>query len=365
MDKLKKISLPIILGLVSLFPFTITAAEVYQDLQETFRAQVVEVVEQHVEEIPGLGISTEVQTLKIEVLNGTLRGQIFEIRNDRVALKSGDKFFLNYLETIEGAELFIVQEPDRTGILYLLTGIFVLAVLIFGGKQGLRSLLSLLGSFLIIFYLLLPQLLKGVSPVIAGLGLSSLILVLAILLTHGVNKKSLSALAGTIITISLAYLFADWAVSAASLTGFSEDTSTYLNLNTGGTLNFAGLLLSAIIIGVLGILDDIAITQASIVAELKETSPTLSRKEIYFKAMKIGREHVSALVNTLALAYTGAAMPLLLFFYGAEAPLSEILSREIFVSEIIRVIVGSVAVILAVPITTFIASVVMVKKLPN
>lgn len=362
MSSLKKLFVSLILAVVCLVPSATSAAEVYQDLQETFKARVLEVVEQHIEDLPGLGISAEVQTLKVEILDGTLQGQILEVRNDRIMLERGDKFFLNYLKTIEGAELFLVQEPDRTGILYLLVGIFVLTVLVFGGKQGLRSLLSLLGSFLIIFYLLLPQLLKGVSPVIAGLGLSSLILVLAILLTHGVNKKSLSALAGTIITITLAYLFADFAVSASNLTGFSEDTSTYLNLSTGGTLNFTGLLLSAIIIGVLGILDDIAITQASIVAELNETNPTLSRKEVYFKAMRVGHEHVSALVNTLALAYTGAALPLLLYFYGAEAPLSEILSREVFVSEIIRVIVGSVAVILAVPITTLIASVVMIKK---
>jgi uncharacterized membrane protein len=347
--------------LAAFLPQTSKAAELYNDLQETFRAEVLEIVDYKLETIPGFDVSHEVQTIRVKILSGSLAGEERIISNDRIMLSVGDKFFLDYLITIGDQELFLIQEPDRTPVLIFLVLLFVAVVIIFGGFQGVRSLISLAGSFFIIFYLLLPNLLGGMSPLIAGLGFSSLILVVAIFLTHGINPRSLSALSGTLITISLAFFLAEWAVRITKLTGFTEDASIYLNLNSGGTLNLAGLLLSGIIIGILGILDDIAITQASVVEELRESAPHLSRKEIYFKAMRVGREHVSALINTLALAYTGAALPLLLFFYSTEAPLSQIISREIFVSEIIRVIVGSIAVILAVPITTFLASVIMIR----
>lgn len=342
------------------FPINTSGQKLHQDLQGTWHAKVVRILSDEQKKLPGLNIDTRVQKIEAEILEGSQKGKIVILENDFIPLDEGDKFFLNYLITINGDEMYSVQEPDRRGALFFFIALFVLVVLIFGGLQGLRSLLALAGSFLILFYFLFPRLLAGVSPVLISTIFALGVLIFAIYLTHGLNKKSTAALLGTSITILLTILLADFAVKATKLSGFIEDASIYLNLNTGGSLDFRGLLLGAIIIGVLGILDDIAITQAAAVKELYHTAPHLTRKEIYRKTLNVGREHVGALVNTLALAYAGAALPLLLLFYNSESSLLTI-NREIFAAEIIRTIVGSTAIILAVPITTAIAVVLLVK----
>jgi uncharacterized membrane protein len=346
---------------VFLFSNIVHAQEIHQDLQGTWPAKVVQILSDEQKHLPGLDIDTRVQKIEAEILEGPQKGKVVTLENDFIPLNEGDKFFLNYLITINGDEMYGVQEPDRIGALFFFIALFVLVVLIFGGLQGLRSLLALASSFLILFYFLFPRLLAGASPVLVSTIFALAVLVFAIYLTHGFNKKSTAALLGTLVTILLTLLLADFAVKATKLSGFIEEASIYLNLNTGGSLDFRGLLLGAIIIGVLGILDDIAITQAAAVKELHHTAPHLTRKEIYRKALNVGKEHVGALVNTLALAYAGAALPLLLLFYNSESSLLTI-NREIFAAEIIRTIVGSTAIILAVPITTAIATVLLIKE---
>jgi uncharacterized membrane protein len=150
-------------------------------------------------------------------------------------------------------------------------------------------------------------------------------------------------------------LLATWAVYITKLSGFSEEASVYLNFNTGGNLNFSGLLLGAIIIGVLGVLDDIAVTQSAVVTELFDSNKNISRHEVYRRAMRVGKEHVGALVNTLVLAYTGTALPLLLLFSIYEYKFTTVINMEIFATEIIRTIIGSIGLVLTVPIVTLLA----------
>jgi len=157
------------------------------------------------------------------------------------------------------------------------------------------------------------------------------------------------------IAVFLTGLFAVVAVKMTSLSGFSADESMYLNLNTKGTLDFTGLLLGAIIVGVLGVLDDIAVTQAAVVSELYDSNPQMSKGEAYARALRIGREHVGALVNTLVLAYTGASLPILLYFQVSKMSFSSAVNLEIFATEIVRAIVGSIGLILTVPIVTLLA----------
>jgi uncharacterized membrane protein len=157
------------------------------------------------------------------------------------------------------------------------------------------------------------------------------------------------------ISVFLTILLAMFAVASTSLSGFSDDASLYLNFNTGGTLNFAGLLLGAIIVGVLGVLDDIAITQAAVVTELFNSNKNMTRLEVYKRAIRVGREHVGALVNTLVLAYTGAALPMMLLVNLYQYDFFTIINLEVFATEIVRTIVGSIGLVLTVPIVTFMA----------
>jgi uncharacterized membrane protein len=207
---------------------------------------------------------------------------------------------------------------------------------------------------------MLPTILRGISPLFAGVGFSVLILGFAMYLTHGFKRKTHAAFLGTILTILIVAAISFWAVSSAKISGFASDDAIYLNLDTRGALNIAQLLIAAIIIGALGILDDIAITQASVVETLKNNMPKISRREAYREALKVGKEHVGALINTLALAYVGASLPLLLLFYGGDQNTLFILNREIFATEIVRTVAGSIGLILAVPITTMLAALLLI-----
>ena len=210
-------------------------------------------------------------------------------------------------------------------------------------------------SFVAILFILIPGILNGWNPLLASFLVAGGILFAAIFFTHGFNRESSVAFSGTMIAVVLSGLFAIFAVHITKLSGFAAEESVYLNFNTGGTLNFTALLLGAFIIGFLGVLDDIAITQAAVVTELYDTNPEISRIEVYKRAMRIGREHVGALVNTLVLAYTGASLPLILYFKLSPTGFGTTVNLEIFATEIVRIIVGSIGLILTVPIVTLLA----------
>ncbi len=342
------------------FAFSAQAQVLHQDLQGVWQAEVIEALPTETFLVPGTDVKSEVQTLTVRLLDGERRGDFVTFENDYILLEEGDKFYLNYLVTFEGDEYYSVREVDRRNGMFVLFGIFVATVLLFGGFQGLRSLLSLAGSLLVITYILVPQLVAGISPVPLSIIVAGLVLFLAIFFTHGFNIRSGIAYAGTIIAVILTGLFAYFSIYITDLTGFSSDESVYLNLSTGGELDFVGLFLASVIIGALGVLDDIAVTQVAVVRELFGVG-NLTKKEIYQKAMRVGREHVGALVNTLVLAYTGATLPLLLLFSLSESGALAIINREIFASEIVRGLVGSTGLVLTVPITTFLAVIILNK----
>ncbi len=332
------------------------AQELIQDKVEILKARVTEVVSQEKKEVPGTDVQSVYQTIKGEILEGNRKGEIVTIENDFLVLKKGDRFFLRLTtDGMSEKETYFVRDIDRGGVMLGFIALFVAVVVVFSGKQGVRSLLSLAGSFFVILYVLVPTLLKGYPPVPTSIAIAAVILFLAIFLTHGFNRESTVAFMGTVSAVILTGILAYLGVTLAHLTGFASEEAVYLNFNTRGTLDFAGLLLGGIMIGVLGVLDDIAITQSAVVSELYNSASHLSRKEIYKKAIRVGKEHVGALVNTLALAYTGASLPLLLLFSTSDSSMSSIINQEIFATEIIRTVVGSIGLILTVPITTLLA----------
>lgn len=332
------------------------AQELHQDIQGVWRAEVVDVRDERTETVPGTDVAHTIQTLEVRLLEGERTGELVTFENDYILLEAGDRFYLNYLLTIDGAEIYSVREVDRRVPMLFFVGLFAAVILLFGGKQGFRSLLSLAGSLLVIVYILTPSLVRGYPPVATSIVVAGVVLFFAIFFTHGFNRGSAIAFGGTVITVVITGMLATVAVEMTGLTGFASDESVYLNLATGGQLDFVGLLLGAIIIGALGVLDDIAVTQVAVVRELYATDSTLSKWEVYRKAIRVGKEHVGALVNTLVLAYTGAALPLLLLFGESEASIGTIANREIFATEIIRTIVGSIGLVLTVPVTTFLAA---------
>ncbi len=347
--------LAIFLVVIFSLPMFASAQEMHNSFQGTFHGEVLKVLSEEVREILGTDTDHLYQNIQARVLDGPKKGEIIIIENDYLQLDEGDKFYFNHNIFIDGTELFGIVNIDRKGSLLILVLFFVFVVVVFGGWQGARSLLAIAGSLLAIFYVLLPGLLNGWDPLAISVLVASGILFFAIFLTHGFNKESAVAYTGTMIAVIITGIFAVVAVNFSDLSGFASEASVSLNFNTRGSLDLTALLIGAIIIGVLGVLDDIAITQASVVTELYDSNKSISRREVYSRAMRVGRAHTSSLVNTLVLAYTGAALPILLLSYISPSGILASINSEIFATEIVRAIVGSVGLILTVPIVTILA----------
>ncbi len=352
-----------IFALAIFFPFHVRAATLAQDQVTIVKATVLEVLSQTTESFPGAQIQTPTQSLQVEEIEGADKGKVVTFNNDYVMLKKGDTFYLSYTVDMDHTPYYTVFEPDRTPVLLFFAILFLVLVIIFGGLQGLRGLLSLAGSLLVITFVLLPAIIHGFSPLLVSIGVSSLIIILGSYITHGFNKTTSSAVIGMIITVIVTGVMAYFAVHNGQLTGISGDESIYLTFNIKGGIDLVGLLMGGIMIGLLGILYDVSIGQSIAVEELHKIASHIGRWEIYKRAIRIGREHIGALVNTLAIAYVGASLPLLLLFYsGGDVNLSLIVNREVFATEIIRILIGSIGLVLAVPITTLLSVLILMPK---
>jgi len=331
----------------------------------TMKAQVVNIVSQRMENVPDTNLKENYQVIQAEVLDGDKAGNIVTVDNDYYSLTKGEIFYMTYTPAglAGGTDSYSVDEPYRLPQVMVLVGLFVLVLFIFGGWQGVRGLASLIGSFALIIFVLLPGILRGYSPILVTLGISSLIIVIGSYITHGFNKTTTSAVLGMIATVAITGALAAWAVHFTYLTGFSTEEAVSLNLGTSGSINMLGLLLGGIMIGLLGVLYDVAISQAIAVEELKTASPDMPKRKLFERAIRIGREHIGALVNTLAIAYVGVALPLLLLFYILQTGnIAYMVNKEIFSAEIVRIMIGSIGLILAVPITTLVSVWILTRK---
>lgn len=338
---------------ISVLP--VQGAELIRDTEEVLDARVVSVVQ----------VSEHHQDIIIDIENkdGSLGGRV-SLVNDYVPLRPGDDIFVRkIIRADDGKESYSVADINRTGSYVLFGGLFIFLTILFGGKQGLRGVFSLLCSLLLIVFVLLPLVLAGYSALWVSIAVASIIIVFGSYVTHGCNRTTSSAVVGMILVVLLTGVLASIAVAVSRLSGLDSEDAIYLSFNTGKIIDFQGLLLGGFIIGLLGVLYDGAIGQAVSVEELWRVAPHLSRKEVFLRALRIGREHIGALVNTLAIAYVGVSLPTMLLFYGtAELPLLAILNREQFAVEIIRTFIGSIGLVLAVPVTTLV-SIYMLKHL--
>lgn len=335
-------------------------AQEFQDAEisshETLEAVVQSVVTEE-------GMDEEMQRTRIllQVTKGSLKGQEIEIvQNDfiltnRREFVPGDEVMISRETYAAGEEQFFIIDYVRSDSLFWLALIFFILVIAIGRWRGAASLLGMGISFLVIFYFLLPQILQGRNPVLIALLSSALIAPCTFYFSHGFNRKTTVAILGTLVTFVVIGFLADFFVDAANLSGFADEEASFLQAARGGVLNMKGILLAGMIIGILGILDDITISQAAIVQELKAAKEKISFRELYFRAMRIGRDHIASLVNTLILVYTGAALPLLLLFLDDQSSFSQIINYENVAEEIVRTLIGSIGLVLAVPITTLLA----------
>jgi uncharacterized membrane protein len=339
----------------------VSAQEVLPDRREVVKAKVTAVLDERVEIIETTNTQIEIQTIQAKILRGDRKGEVIEFMNDFEPVDVGIRFFLNISTTMDGREFYSISDFERRPWLLVFFGLFMALVIGFGKWQGVRSLVSLGVSMLAIFLILVPLLVKGYSPILVSTVIAAVVLFFAIFFTHGFNRNSAIAFSGTMIAVIITGLLAVVAVVVTKISGFASHEAVYLDFNTGGLLDFRGLFLASVIIGMLGVLDDISITQVAVVRELYAAGKHMKPREIFDSAIRVGKEHVSALVNTLVLAYIGVSLPAVMYFSTSYASAGELINMEIFAAEIIRTILGSIGLILTVPIATFLA-VVFLKK---
>ena len=334
--------------------------------EETLEAIVSKVIEE--KQIEVMQKKQLYQKLELEVTKGTLINKKIIVENGNMPLANeqryhiDDKVMVSMSKGMDGKTNYYISDYMRRDALIVLFFIFIIVTVVIAKWRGLMSLLGMGISFLIIFSFILPKISTGSNPVeIAILG-SLVIIPVSFFLSHGFNKKTFVAIAGTLVALIITGILSNIFVEAAKLTGFASEEAGFLQVAKQGAINMKGLLLAGIIIGVLGVLDDITISQSAIVFQLKEANNRLDIDELFKRAMNVGQDHISSMVNTLVLVYTGAALPLLLLFINNPHPFSEIVNYEIIADEIVRTLVGSIGLVLSVPITTFIATLVASRK---
>jgi uncharacterized membrane protein len=311
--------------------------------------------------IPALGVFDVPEVPQQPRLEVEVNGEVAEVeqryveRPGDVALSAGDEIIVGTAPGPAGDQYFIIDYVRRPALLILGAAFMAMAVLI-GRWRGLTALLGLAATLLIIVRFIIPGILSGANPVLITISGALVIVLVTLYLAHGVSTKTTVALVGTALSFGLTAILAYVSIEIAKLSGLADEQSTSLLMVSGVEIDFRGLLLSGMIIGALGVLDDVTTTQASSVFELRDADPLMRSRELYRRGMNIGRDHIAATVNTLVLAYAGASLPVLIILAVATDPLNLVLNREFLATEIVRTLVGSMGLIAAVPITTALAA---------
>ncbi|MGC9498102.1 YibE/F family protein [Streptomyces sp. WG7] len=273
-------------------------------------------------------------------------------------LHEGQKVVVAYEPSAPKDLQYSVTDINRGLPMALLAGIFALAVVAVGRLRGLMALVSLAISFLLLNFFILPAILQGSNPLAVAVVGASAIMLIALYLCHGLSARTSVAVLGTLISLLLIGLLGSWFIGWAALTGNTDDNTGLIH-GLYPTIDMSGLLLAGVIIGSLGVLDDVTVTQTSAVWELHEANPTMGWRGLYRAGIRIGRDHIASVVNTLVLAYAGAALPLLLLFSIAQSGVGTVANSELVAEEIVRTLVGSIGLVASVPVTTALAALVV------
>ncbi len=327
--------------------------------EELVDARVIEVLDEGT--IDQGGVQQPTQKLRLEILNGRRAGRAVDVDYGTQGLVSSDVLYhaddqvqVTLIARPDGKDVYFITEPNRLGSLALLLVIFVVFIIAVSRWKGLRSLAGLAISLYVITQFTLPLILAGRDPVLVSIIGAFALLSVTQYLIYGWSMKTHAAIIGILISLVLTGVMASIFVGAARLTGFGSEEVGFLQ-TTGAAINPRGLLLAGILIGAIGVLDDLTISQASAVFELSAANRSLGMRELYQRAMNIEQDHIASTVNTLVLAYVGAALPLLLLFAIYPQPFGQIINREFVSEEVVRTLVGSLGLVAAVPITTFLA----------
>ncbi|MDP9641751.1 putative membrane protein [Actinopolyspora lacussalsi] len=314
----------------------------------------------------GAGGAGSCVLLRVELHSGPASGRTIEQRvPDEPTTPEfgvGDEIVLSYSgDSPRESTSYRIVDYQRSGWLLVLVGLFAASVIALGRRKGAASLLALTLTLTMLLGFMLPTILSGADPLLVAVVAAGLIMFCVLYATHGVSARTSTAVLGTLASLSLIGLLSAGFAALTRLTGLDESTSSLISA-LGHDIDARGLLLAGVVIGALGVLDDVTVTQTSAVWELHHANPRMRWRELYSAALRIGRDHVASSVNTLVLAYAGTALPLLLTYKLSGQSFGDIATTQDVAQEIVRTLVGSLGLIAAVPLTTAIAATVVLSE---
>ncbi len=347
-----------VLGVLLLAAIPVAAQEGQGAPEEEIPVQgvVTRIIEEGQRE--ALGALQPYQTLEIRLRDG----RVAEVHNSLSQggpvgrLDAGDRVWLQPALDLEGRpSLFIVSRARSSALLWGFVALVVLVVLV-GQWHGVRAILGLVLSFAVVFGFIIPRIATGASPVamtLLGLGAT---MPVSYYLAHGVNRKTTAALLGSLVALLFTAILAENMIASVHLSGLASEEAMFLLGVFPGQIDVKALLLAGMLIAILGVLDDITVAQAAVVEQLAAANPGWRPEQLAWRAMRVGRDHIASMVNTLVLVYAGAALPLLLLLTNRDLPFAYTISYELIAEEIVRILVTSIGLVAAVPVTTLLAA---------
>jgi len=338
--------------------------------QKNYVAKVIEIVDEQEVDTPIINGTSLQQTLKVEFLEGQNEGDVIEVQRSVDVTRSQEKFRVGEKVVLIGSEIqledgsvgeeeFALTDKYRVDYILLFFAFFIVLVILVAGIRGVTAFLGLFFSFLVLIQFLVPRILFQENILFTTISAVAFIAISSLFLSHGFSKKILISAASLFVSIGLAAALASLGVWLARLSGLSSDEVLALQTsNVADSLNYRGLLLAGMIIGSIGVLDDVIVAQATAMEEIYLANPKQSRATLFFRGMRIGKEHIISMINSLAFAYVGTSLPflILLSLYNYNQLWVNI-NNEIIAEEIIRTLAGSMALLLAIPIATILATI--------
>lgn len=361
---MKKLVITLLLSVLAL-PFCAFATE------NSFAPPVYSYEKGVVENIAdGTGTLSGSKTVQVKLKSGKYKGRTISTQHmessgmmgAKMLLKKGDRVILyieenpTKAESPDGSPIFNIADYERSDILYMLAAVFLGLLVIIGGKQGLKALISLVITMGLIFFVVIPMSVRGFDPMLVSVAVCMAVTLIVFRIVSGKTLKSVSAAAGTMVGILIAGIIAAVIGNMINLSGMSSEESKMLFYSMELPLNFKGLLFAGILIGAMGAVMDVAMSIASSISEVKRVHPEADLKGLFKSGMNVGRDIMGTMSNTLILAYTGASLPLLLLLSYGNMPFLKALNLEMISEEILRALAGSIGLIMSIPATAAITS---------
>lgn len=373
-DTVRMLLCALMIAVLGLLPGNVVFAETYDEsgydvhveleAPESVKGKVLRVLinESRRFETSGDDLFLDYQQVEIEILQGDHKGTVLIVDNyiDAYNMVVDEGYHvLLYLEEGENGTLnnAFILEIVRERFLYALIGVFALLLLVLGGFKGLKVILTLFLTALAVVFVLLPLTMRGFPPVLVSMGICIAVIIATLFIINGINKKSISAVIGTIGGVLLAGAIALFVGSAARLTGMGNEYAQLLMFAPLPiAFDFRGLLFAGIILGAMGAVMDVSMSIASAMYEIERVKPDIQAKDLFRAGMNVGRDVMGTMSNTLILAYAGSSLHLMMLYAAYQVPFREIINRDIIASEVLRAMAGSIGLLFVIPLTALVAA---------